>query len=621
MAVAIDRQQSVMFEEEVSFGARPATPFSEHFFVDVLEGEVTETPTLIKMEVADGSRGPQRNETVSKIVTFRAMFDVHPKNMGWLHKWASGTQVVISSTLGTYRYTYPTPLNTDLKSFTMYIDSNNPDFYAAGQQLLPILGCKIRTMAISASSQDGEERRFRVELTGIGQKPQVVTTARIVVLDYTNLSGETITVKVNGIITVLTEGVEFSAVTSNTVTATNIATAFDAVTGLAGVSATATVVVSVHNGYTIQSIVTNSAIADLTVVVQTTDVLMAGPHVRFDKDLLFSSVNPTPYTLQNAINQWGSAGYTAANKWQSVSLIIENVLEPRTYSKESPFLYLDDIFLRGQRVTFSFDKDYSDAVARIHDWRNTTEQNLNIRVTHKDPRLTNQDKYREEWTMPRSVIDDANPLVSFGAGDEVTQRTFTGEALVDNEVKDVTNAATGTDHDLDIDTTFVEGVSGDGEAVEFLTSAGGYLDAIRIKMKSTSVTETANLRMKLYSDDSGSPSRPLSEIVGSISNLVSAESLTEVYQSVFFNFPFRPRLEAATPYWLVLYTTASGSLTMDAQGDTGGTNTHSVSTNGGQTWGAGDADDWDYEVSVDVVSCIVDLHVETSGSSLFPDST
>lgn len=620
MALAINRQQSVIFEEEVSFGARPATPFTNHFFIDALEGEITETPTLIKMQIGDGSRSPQRKETVSKIVTFRAMFDVHPKNMGWLHKWASGTQVVVSSTLGTYRYTYPTPRNVDLKSFTMYIDSNNPDYWAAGQQVLPILGCKIGTMAISASAGDDEGRRFNVELTGIGQKPQVITTARVVVLTFGNLTGETITIVVNGVTTVLTEGVDFSAVTNNNTTATNIATAFDAVTGLEAVSSTATVVVSTENGFNIESIVTNSAIADLTVVTETSDILMAGPGVRFSRSLLFGSTNPTPYLFHNLINQWAALGYTSANKWRAASVIIENVLEPRTYAKESEYLYLDDIFLRSQRVTFSFDKDFSDAVLRIHDWRNSTEQNLNIRLTHKDPRLTNNDHYREEWTMPRASIDDANPLISFGGGDEVTQRTFTGEALVQNESIDVTNVATGTDHVLDINTAFVAGSSGDAEAIEILTVSGGYLDAIRIKKKTRSPTETANSFLHIYTDDAGSPSKPSALLPGGISNLFSAEILTEAYQSIFFDFPNRPKLEAATRYWFLLHTTSGGSLNMDAQGDAGGTGSHTVTTDGGQTWGAPDTDDWDYEIYVDVVSTIIDLHVETSGSNLFLDS-
>lgn len=628
MALALDRQQSIIFEEEVSFGARPAVPFDDtatirkYFFIDPLEGEITETPTLVKMELADGSRGPSRKETVSKIVTFRAMFDIHPKNMGWLHKWASGTQVVVDSVLGLYRYTYPTPLNVDLKSFTMYVDSNNPDYWAAGQQLLPILGCKIGTMAVSASSGDDEQRRFRVELTGIGQKPQVVTNARIVVLTFGNLSGETITIVVNGVTTVLTEGVDFSAVTNNNTTATNIATAFNATTGLEAVSSTATVVVSVENGYNIESIITNSTIGDLTVVTETSDVLMAGPGLRFSKSLLFSSTNPTPYLFQNLINQWGSAGYTASNKWRSASVIIENVLEPRTYAKESAYLYLDDIFLRSQRVTFSFDKDFSDAVARIHNWRNSIEQNLNIRLTHKDPRLSNNDHYREEWTMPRSSIDDANPLISFSGGDEVTQRTFTGEALIDNESTDVANVATGTNHILNIDTAFVAGTSGDAEAIEFLTVSGGYLNAIRLKLKTRSPTETANLFMRIYTDDGASPSEPSALVPGGISNLVSAEILTEAYQSIFFDFPNRPKLDATTRYWFLIHTTSGGSLNMDAQGDTAGTGSHTVTTDGAQTWpSTPDMDDWDYEVYVNVLSAVVDLHVETNTTSLFPDST
>lgn len=621
MPLALDRQQSVIFEEEVSFAARPVIPFTNDFFIDSLEGEVTETPTLIMMETGDGHRGAQRKETVSKIVTWRAMFDAHPKNMGWLHKWACGTQVVVDSVLGTYRYTYPTPINVELKSFTMYIDSNKPDYYAAGQQLLPILGCKIGTMSLSAASGDDEGRRFRVELTGIGQKPQVITRATVVVLTFGNLTGETITLKRNGVSTTITEGVDFTAVTSNNVTATNIATAIDSLTGLEAVPSAATVTVTLENGFTLQSIVTTSATTDLTAVLTTTDVLMGGPGVRFSKSLLHNSVNPTPPLFQNLINQWAGLGYTSANKWKSASVIIENVLEPRTYASESTGFYLDDIFLRSQRVTFSFDKDFSDAVLRIHDWRNSTEQNLNIRLTHKDDRLANGDKYRLEVAMPRATINDANPLISFGGGDEVTQRTFTGEALVDNQSTDVTNTATGTDNILEINTAFVQGIDpGDADAVEFLTVSGGYLNAVRVKLKTTTPTETANIFARIYTDDGGGTSRPDVLVPGGISNLFSAEILTESYQSIFFDFPNRPKLDAATVYWIVIHTTSGGSLTMRIDGDAGGSNSHASTIDGGISWALFATPDYDYEIYVDVLSAIVDLHVETSASNLFPDS-
>lgn len=51
------------------------------------------------------------------------------------------------------------------------------------------------------------------------------------IVDYTLIGGKTFTVTVNGVATVLTEGVNFVAATSNAVTATNLATAIRAVAG------------------------------------------------------------------------------------------------------------------------------------------------------------------------------------------------------------------------------------------------------------------------------------------------------------------------------------------------------------------------------------------------------
>jgi hypothetical protein len=79
------------------------------------------------------------------------------------------------------------------------------------------------------------------------------------VLDYATLAGgtpPTITVTINGTPTVLTEGTEWTAETSDEVTATNIATAIAALTGLDAAAVTDTVTVTPSTGITAASAAT-----------------------------------------------------------------------------------------------------------------------------------------------------------------------------------------------------------------------------------------------------------------------------------------------------------------------------------------------------------------------------
>lgn len=60
----------------------------------------------------------------------------------------------------------------------------------------------------------------------------------LTVLTFGNLAGEWVDVNVNGIVTRLTEGVQWNAVTNNNTTATNLAAAIEAVAGVKASAAT-----------------------------------------------------------------------------------------------------------------------------------------------------------------------------------------------------------------------------------------------------------------------------------------------------------------------------------------------------------------------------------------------
>jgi hypothetical protein len=96
----------------------------------------------------------------------------------------------------------------------------------------------------------------------------------ITVVDYTGLSGDTITIEGTNITnTTLTEGVNFNAVTSNEVTASNIQSAVDAIAGVNATVLGAIVTVVADNATTEADITTMSttAGADMTATAQSLD--------------------------------------------------------------------------------------------------------------------------------------------------------------------------------------------------------------------------------------------------------------------------------------------------------------------------------------------------------------
>lgn len=92
----------------------------------------------------------------------------------------------------------------------------------------------------------------------------------VTVVDYTTLSGATITITFNGTATTLTEGVEWTAATDNDTTATSIALAIS--TALSGVTATsvlavATAVTAPVNNTGMSVVATDAANTELTIAL------------------------------------------------------------------------------------------------------------------------------------------------------------------------------------------------------------------------------------------------------------------------------------------------------------------------------------------------------------------
>ena len=86
---------------------------------------------------------------------------------------------------------------------------------------------------------------------------EVTGSQEVEIVGYSALSGETVTVTVDGTASVLTEGVGWTAATSNAATATSLATAVNAVTGLSAYADsldTAVVVIVATGGYGLDTI-------------------------------------------------------------------------------------------------------------------------------------------------------------------------------------------------------------------------------------------------------------------------------------------------------------------------------------------------------------------------------
>jgi predicted RecA/RadA family phage recombinase len=76
------------------------------------------------------------------------------------------------------------------------------------------------------------------------------------IVTYSSLAGKTVTVTVNGVATVLTEGVNWTASVNNNTTATSLASAIDGVTGVTATATNADVTVVPGTGVTAASAAT-----------------------------------------------------------------------------------------------------------------------------------------------------------------------------------------------------------------------------------------------------------------------------------------------------------------------------------------------------------------------------
>lgn len=608
----------ITMEEEVSNLARPANPFTNHFSLRPITGRIGEPKEVITANFADGFRQSRRKVTVSKTIDWSFELEVHPFILGWFLKWA-GFSLTADSTNGHYRY-LPILPGSEPKTFTIYADPQVASFYASGEQTLAFLGSKIEELTLLSSGLDADGRQ-RINLTGQSVQPLVDTGGKAVVLDYTGLSTKDIVIVVNGVTYTRTEGTDWTAATSNAATATSIATGganpLNDITGITAIANSGVVTVAADTGYLVTAFRTDADISDMTAFPTTTDVLMGLPALAYAHKLLYNDQNPTAFMFKGSVVQWDSGGFLASNNIRSHSLSIRNTLNRIKYAEERTDFYDSQIFNGQQTFMVEFEQGMADASARLADYHQSTTRAFSLRTTHVRDRDATGNKYQVQYRYPAFQIDTIDEFQSFGGGEEETMRRFTGEPQV-GELTVIRNNTTGSDHTLDIDTSFVAGSSGDCEAIQFTSQNGGYLEKVVLNLKSAAST-TEVLTVAIFTDSSDEPVET-TPVTGGISDTVNGAILTTSYQAISFYFPSRPRLEANTKYWIAIYSTGSGSGVLEIEGVVGG-GVHRVTTDGGQTWAVADADWWYYERHMREPLLTLDLYVQTNATTLYPDAT
>ena len=626
MALAVlTRDTDVAVEEEVAgkYAARPATPFTNEHFFDVISGVIDEAHRVVVRRPSIGTGMPTDSRIVEKVMTWSLSGEINAEDFPWWWKWATGTLVAEDTNGGHYRCVLPTPRSVDLPSHTLYFSTQQPNFWSAGGETICLLGCKIGSMRIEGS-QDADARKMMLSLSGIGQKPLVDMTGTIDVLDYADLAAGTpkIYIEVQGVLYTRTEGTDWTAETDNTTTAANIVT--DINTNIPGLSASnnaGEVTIVAETGHNFSGCYTDASATDMTATLTSNDSLMPLPSLTYARTTLYNNVNPAPYLFPGTHSRLDSGQWGTGTEWSRMAIEVINNLAPITYARgEASSVYISDIRREGGQVIGEFDKDFIDSLSQVTNYRRNIGQKLGVRLNHDTSRLSTGSKYLTEFTIEDMRLRGPTELVNAGGDNAIETRPFTWEAHLKDAVtlKEVDAEGSGA-HALDLDTVYVVGVSGDAEVGLLTPTANGYLDTLCFQAQSDASppsSQTGDIFAAIYTEVTGDPGVILP---GGESLAFSTDIFSGEWQNIYFRFPFRPYLKASTNYWIVVYAKTSGVTNVVFRREQVGSNEHQQTTDGGQTWVA-DTDRWDVKALGNNHGVVVDLFVQSAASDQYPDS-
>ena len=162
----IRRQVQVGFSEESTYGLRLDTAPIIRPVVRTFEI----TPTQARMNIGrTGSIDPSRTFFSTQTYDYSMTVEVDPHMAMWFLKWSLGPAFDIS--MNNYRVV-PVPLDNQLTSFSIYLDTNQIDFIDTNQRTLLFFGGMVESLAMrSAGTEDDKSVTF--EISGPVQQPNV----------------------------------------------------------------------------------------------------------------------------------------------------------------------------------------------------------------------------------------------------------------------------------------------------------------------------------------------------------------------------------------------------------------------------------------------------------------
>ena len=191
--------------------------------------------------------------------------------------------------------------------------------------------------------------------------------AVVTIVDYTGLAGDTITLGVDGVDTVKTEGATWTAATSNTATATSLASDLDSISGVTATSNAAVVTIKADDGFNISKLdasdATNSPATARSILI---DNPIAGNVWQFAKgsDIALSSY--VALTMQiNIDKNWNGGdsvsiyGFDVGVGQVGIRVLIENYVDITVFDTwQSITIPLTDMGLQAATIdAFRFEQD------------------------------------------------------------------------------------------------------------------------------------------------------------------------------------------------------------------------------------------------------------------------
>lgn len=250
---------------------------------------------------------------------------------------------------------------------------------------------------------DGDDTTLWTLSNIAGTKASIVEDDRafaavVTIVDYTALSGDTVTLGVNGSDTTKTEGATWTAATSNDATATSLASDLNGIAGVSAVAVSAVVTVTIENGNNISNLDTSDAVnAPGTAGAVLVDNPNDGDVWQFDKGSNLTVSNFTAITMKiNIDKDWNGGdsvslyGYdtggavqvglrvlledyvdiTAFDEWQAITIPLADMsltdgtidalrMEQESKSGKAGRFYLDNIQIEeaGTPISFRFNPD------------------------------------------------------------------------------------------------------------------------------------------------------------------------------------------------------------------------------------------------------------------------